>query len=467
MTTEYEVYRERWLVLASFWVVFFVSGLFWVAFAPISSTVRQEFFPVFNETLITMLTAGIPLVFVVFAIPAGALVDRKGWKIATSISALILVAVGFGRALSTSLEILLAFQLTLGIAGAFVSSSISKVVTNWFPLREGGFVQGVAILAQFSGVMLSLMLTPLLTSLIGFKTTLLFYATVAVLAAVFFFLKAREKPPKPPEERVETAAPSVRESVSRIFRVKDFWILAFAFIISFGGYLGLTIFIERIIASNEQFLQKFFEFYIAGNYPLLFQLIITPEQQSFGGLVAGMITLGGIIGCVIIPRISDRIRRRKPFLILAAITVIPTLYVLGTMSGSILLIAAFFNGFFLLASLPISLEINVELKDIGPALAGLSVGFLLFFGQMGGVTIPLLMEMIMRNSASYLLSTMFYCTTIVTYTSVLGPLALLLTPPPPIPIAGMYLGAIMFLIVLTLLVLASLTFLTETGKTNK
>lgn len=229
----------------------------------------------------------------------------------------------------------------------------------------------------------------------------------------------------------------------------------------------MTIFIERIIASNEPFLQKFFEFYIAGNYPLLFQLIITPEQQSFGGLVAGMITLGGIIGCVIIPRISDRIRRRKPFLILAAITVIPTLYVLGTMSGSILLIAAFFNGFFLLASLPISLEINVELKDIGPALAGLSVGFLLFFGQMGGVTIPLLMEMIMRNSASYLLSTMFYCTTIVTYTSVLGPLALLLTPPPPIPIAGMYLGAIMFLIVLTLLVLASLTFLTKTGKTNK
>jgi len=40
MTTEYEVYRERWLVLASFWVVFFVGGLFWVAFAPISSTVR-------------------------------------------------------------------------------------------------------------------------------------------------------------------------------------------------------------------------------------------------------------------------------------------------------------------------------------------------------------------------------------------------------------------------------------------
>ncbi|MEM2134367.1 MAG: hypothetical protein QW261_08830 [Candidatus Jordarchaeaceae archaeon] len=76
------------------------------------------------------------------------------------------------------------------------------------------------------------------------------------------------------------------------------------------------------------------------------------------------ITLGVTLGCIIISRISDRIGRRKPFLIIAAFTVIPTLFALGTMSGNILLVAAFLNGF-LLAALPIALEVNVKPKTIG------------------------------------------------------------------------------------------------------
>ncbi len=464
---KYEVYRERWTVLASFWAIFLLGGLLWVAFAPISSTVRQEFFPVFNETFITLLTAGIPLVFIIFAIPAGALVDRKGWKFATSISTILFVVVGFGRVFAPSLEILLMFQLILGAAGAFVFSSVSKVVTNWFPLREGGFAQGLATLAQFVGIMLALMLTPLLVSSIGFRSSLLIYAAVSAFAAIFFFWKAKERPPKPPEERVEIAAISMRERLSRIFRVRDFWILAFAFVISFGGYVGLTTFIERIIASNEQFFYKFFEFFIASNYPQLFQFLVTPEQEAFGGLIAGMITLGGILGCIIIPRLSDRIGRRKPFLILAAFTVIPTLFALGTMSGDILLVAAFFNGFFLLAALPIALEINVELKTIGPALAGLSVGLLLFFGQVGGISVPLIMEMLMKDTVSYLFSTIFYYTTTLSYASIIGPLILLLTPPPPIPISGMFFGSIMFIVLFTAIVLVTLFFLKETGRAHK
>ncbi|MBS7270341.1 MAG: MFS transporter [Candidatus Freyarchaeota archaeon] len=467
MATKYEVYRERWIVLASFWAIFLLGGLLWVAFAPISSTVRQEFFPVFNETLITLLTAGIPLVFVIFAIPAGAIVDRKGWKFATSISAVLFVVVGFGRVFAPSLEILLMFQLMLGAAGAFVFSSVSKLVTNWFPLREGGFAQGLATLAQFVGIMLALILTPLLVASFGFRPSLLFYAAVAVVAAIIFFWKSKEKPPKPPEERAEIAAISMRERMSRIFRVRDFWILAFAFVISFGGYVGLTTFIERMIASNEQFFYKFFEFFVASNYPQLFQFLVTPEQEAFGGLIAGMITLGGILGCIIIPRISDRIGRRKPFLIIAAFTVIPTLFVLGTMSGNILLVAAFFNGFFLLAALPIALEVNVELKTIGPALAGLSVGLLLFFGQVGGIAVPLIMEILMKNTTSYLLSMVFYYTTTLAYTSIIGPLILLLTPPPPIPISGTFFGPIMFVILFTAIVLVTLFFLHETGRAHK
>lgn len=467
MTIKYEVYRERWIVLASFWVIFLLGGLLWVAFAPISSTVRQEFFPVFNETLITLLTAGIPLIFLVFAIPAGALVDRKGWKLATSISAVLFVVVGFGRVFAPSLEILLMFQLILGAAGAFVFSSVSKVVTNWFPLHEGGFAQGVATLAQFVGIMLALILTPLLVASIGFRSALFIYAIVALAAAILFFWKSKEKPPKPPEERVEIPAISMRERMSRIFRVRDFWILAFAFVISFGGYVGLTTFIERMTASNEQFFYKFFEFFIASNYPQLFQFLITPEQQAFGGLIAGMITFGGILGCIIIPRISDRIGRRKPFLIVAAFTVLPTLFALGTMSGNTLLVAAFFNGFFLLAALPIALEINVELKTIGPALAGLSVGLLLFFGQVGGITIPLIMEMLMANTNSYLFSTIFYYTTTFSYTAIIGPLILLFTPPPPIPVSGMFFGPIMFVIFFTAIVLVTLFFLKETGRAHK
>ena len=456
------VYRERWVVLASFWVVFLLGGLLWISFAPLSSTVRQEFFPVFSETAITMLTAGIPLVFLLFAVPAGIIVDKKGWRFATAIAAVLFILIGVGRAFAPSIEVLLAFQLLLGAAGAFVFSSVSKVVTNWFPLEERGFAQGVATLAQFLGITLGLGLTPPLTYLLGFRPALLVYGVVAIIAGVFFFLKSKEKPPQPVSEAATT--PPMREAVSRIFRVKDFWILAFGFLVSFGGYVGLMTFIERIIASNEPLPQKFFEFYLVYSYPQLFYSAVTRGQELFGGVVAATITIGGIMGCIIIPRLSDRVGLRKPFLLIVPFTVIPTLFALGTMSGALLLLAAFFNGFFLLAALPISLEVNVELESIGPPLAGTSVGFLLFFGQAGGVVIPLAMESIFKQSASYMFSLIVHYETIASYMSLMGPLALVIPPPPPIPISGTFTGAILFVIALTVMVLIALCFITETGR---
>ncbi len=123
-----------------------------------------------------------------------------------------------------------------------------------------------------------------------------------------------------------------------------------------------------IVSSNAPPLEKALEIYLAQTHPLLLPFIVS-QSQIQGGIVGALITLGGIIGCIILPSLSDKVNKRKPFIVISLATVPLLVYFTGTTSGIITEAAAFTLGFFLLACLPISFEIAMETKEIGPKLA--------------------------------------------------------------------------------------------------
>jgi MFS family permease len=94
--------------------------------------------------------------------------------------------------------------------------------------------------------------------------------------------------------------------------------------------------------------------------------------------------LGGIIGAVVIPLLSDHYRKRTPFLLLAGIGA--TVGLIGiTFSTSywLLLVSAFAFGFFLLSAGPIGFQYGAEITY--PAPEGTSNGLLLLMGQISGI----------------------------------------------------------------------------------
>jgi MFS family permease len=96
--------------------------------------------------------------------------------------------------------------------------------------------------------------------------------------------------------------------------------------------------------------------------------------------------LGGIIGAVVVPILSDRRRKRTPYLLLAVMGA--TLGLVGiTFATSywLLLVSAFVFGFFLLSAGPIGFQYGAEVTF--PTPEGTSNGLLLMMGQISGIFI--------------------------------------------------------------------------------
>ena len=94
--------------------------------------------------------------------------------------------------------------------------------------------------------------------------------------------------------------------------------------------------------------------------------------------------VGGIIGALILPSLSDRYRRRTPFIVLAILgAILGLIGVTFATSYTALLIAAFVLGFFLLSAGPIGFQYAAEITY--PAPEGTSNGLLMLMGQLSGI----------------------------------------------------------------------------------
>ncbi|MHA1645805.1 MAG: hypothetical protein ACTSV0_12320 [Candidatus Freyarchaeota archaeon] len=228
-------------------------------------------------------------------------------------------------------------------------------------------------------------------------------------------------------------------------------------------YISLMDYIERMAWSNVPLLQKWAEPYVAMYHPEYFFVFVRMEQST-GGLASGLIILAGLVGTVVITRISDRIGRRKLFLILSVFICTPMVYLMCTQVGLILLAAAVF-GFFLLALEPLVFQTMVELKDIGPMLACLALGIMLTIGHIGGSVVPLIVGSLQTISGSYVLAELFYSFVILLnywMSAAANPLYYYLVAAPPlIQLPGTFSSVTPFLVVITAATIGVLALLRE------
>jgi MFS family permease len=101
--------------------------------------------------------------------------------------------------------------------------------------------------------------------------------------------------------------------------------------------------------------------------------------------------LGGIVGALVVPSFSDRLRKRVPFIILALAGA--TLGLVGIAFATVywlLLAGSFILGFFLLSSGPIGFQYGAEVTY--PTPEGTSNGLLILMGQISGIAFIFAMD---------------------------------------------------------------------------
>lgn len=379
----------RWVVLAAFGLVLFSQALLWLTFAPIETEVQTALgighFPVRLLALVE------PLTFIALATWIGMLADRRGFRFTVALGLGLMVPAAAARAVAADLGlpghtlywILLAMQLVISAGACCCVVCIFQMPVKWFPESQRASATGLTSMSLLLGnaavfPMAALIgrLPPLPSAheaMMAMGRVLDVFAIVVSVVALLFFALVRREPEAP--SRQGSLAPT-RGVVRRLLALPDFRALALIFLWGMGIYIALLITMEKLMSFHG-------------------------FSTEFAALVAGALTVGGIFGSAILPAISDRIGRRRPFILMPAAIAIPLSAVLAFLPiRSLDLVCATVLGFIMLAAQPVLFTMLGEMEDVGPQLAGTAVGVLYGLGSIGQIVIPLLVELFHRTSPS-------------------------------------------------------------------
>ena len=372
MEKDFKVYTYRWVVLLVFVIINILMQLQWITFAPITSEAKQFYdVPALGIDFLSLIFM---LVYIVVSIPASYIIDTWGIRIGIGIGAALLGIFGFMKGFyGSSYQMVVIAQIGIAVGQPFLLNAVTKVGVRWFPLHERATQAGIAVLAQFVGILLAMALTPPLFKAYGMEKMLMIYGIAALAGAVIFILFNRECPPTPPCPTGHDERIAVFAGLKHIFKQRDMIILIIVFFLGLGIFNAVTTWVEQIVS------------------PRGFTI-------SQAGIAGALMMLGGIVGAIIIPPLSDKLRKRKIFLVISMIGVLPGLFGM-TYAGSygLLIASSFMFGFFLMGGGPVGFQYGAEICY--PAPEATSQGLLLLAGQISGIIFVFGMDIAMEAGA--------------------------------------------------------------------
>lgn len=377
MTESIKVYRYRYVVLGVFMLMNLVIQVQWLAHAavarPAAVFYAGQFNPasLFNIDFLAMLYM---LVYLVVSIPASYVIDTWGIRKGVGIGAVLTGVFSMLKALGADNFVwVLVAQIGLSIAQPFILNATTAVTVRWFPIRERAAAAGFAALSQYLGIIIAMLVTPSMVGSDpakpdygqGFDHMLMIYGLVSLGASVLSLLFLREHPPTPPSGEEYVRYPFVK-GIKYLLRQKDMVFTLLLFLFGLGIFNAVSSMTDAITAYSG--------------------------VKDSNGLIGGVMLIGGIIGALILPVLSDYFRKRRIFLVICMAGMIPALAGIAFASKvglnpvlvySVTLVSSFLLGFFVMSAGPIGFQYAAEVSY--PAPESVSQGLLLLVGQVSGL----------------------------------------------------------------------------------
>ncbi len=172
--------------------------------------------------------------------PLGVLSQYIGRKKAAIVEmSAIVIALLYGFFFVKTFHDVLAMGVLLGIAGASFGVALS-LGAGWFPKQYKGLAMGIAG-AGNSGTALAALLAPRLAMHYGWQNVYGFAAAMMLLPLFVMVVFAKEPP--------DIEHQSVREHLKCLWE-KDGWAFNLVYIITFGGFIGLSTFLPSFFVKQ-------------------------------------------------------------------------------------------------------------------------------------------------------------------------------------------------------------------------
>jgi predicted MFS family arabinose efflux permease len=360
---------HRWAILAGYGLLTACTQLLWLSYAAITSETHRAMGV--SEGAVGDLAVVFPLVYVVLALSSGRWLDA-GFGRALSAGALLTAAGALLRlADPNSYAWAFAGQCVIAAGQPLVLNAITKTAARYFPPAQRTTAISVASVSMFAGVLLAVLSGRPLFEAGGLSLLVWTQAGITVVAAAWVVLAVRVPAAYPDD-------PTVTVSLGWLKRDRVMWLLAGLLFIGMGEFNAVATWLESIL---DDF-----------------------GRGGAAGYLIAIMTGAGILGAGVLPQlVAERDRRRTLLLGVVCTTAVTSAAIAAVHNAGFIGCALFVQGFVLLAALPVVLDWS-ELRA-GEERAASAVGFLLLAGNLGGIVLTLLVQ-VMVDSAYASLGTL-------------------------------------------------------------
>jgi MFS family permease len=358
-----KLYPYRWVVLAVFMLINVMVQVLWIGYAPIA-TLAAAAYGVKRED-IDLLANLFMLIYLLVSFPAAWAIDTFGFKKAVGFGAVLMGVFGLLRALyPTNYTMAVIGSIGISVGQPFLLNAFTKFSALWFPQKHRATITGIIFIALFLGIALGEVLGPGLVSVCGFAGLQMIYGAASAVSALLFLVLARSEPPTSASLPGEQVRALVLDSLKQILKNKSVYILSLALFLASGIVNGVFTLIDGLDG----------------------ELSLTVDQ---GALLTALLLVGGIVGSIVIPAVSDALGRRKLVLIIAVFLAVPATFGLVLGRGLVFEIICFFvMGFAVTGVTPVAYQYGAEITF--PAPEGTSNGIFALVVQASGLLIVLM-----------------------------------------------------------------------------
>ena len=369
---EEQTYPFRWVVLALLFLSLFAATIAMQCMPPLFSEITEQI-PLTKAQMGTIMGV-ITLASLFFAPIGGALSDKLGARWAFGISAIIVALAGSFRYFSGSVNHLVACMFILGAGMAMYAPNLPKALGNWFSKKDLAMANGISISGMGIGGAIAMATAKkfLSPTFDGWRMTMVALGGLVLLVAILWMVIYRDRPV---EGAAQKKRPNVFKNFKDVLKVRDIWLIAV--------YYGLNMI--SLLA-------------------VITLLPITLEErgvENAGGMV-GFMMLWTVVFNVVGGILSDRVGKRKPFLLISAVIFGLCVFGFANFTGTALMIVLAIAGAAMGTIAPVLMSVPVEMERIGTALAGSAVGFIFMLGNTGGFVGPVVAGRLMDMSDSSL-----------------------------------------------------------------
>lgn len=357
-----KVPATRWRILAGYGLLAACTQMLWLTFAAVDTKTATALHV--DVGTVGDLAAIFPFVYIVLALPTGRWLDSR-FAQALTVGAVLTGGGAFVRIVSpSSFGWQVAGMLIIAAGQPLVLNSITKVAARYFPPNERAIAISIGTAALFVGILAAVLSAGPLFAAGGLPLLLQAQAVASVVIAMAVLVLIRI-PAYFPDD------PSVSMSLRWLTRDRFMWTLAALVFIGMGTYNAIATWLQPILAHFG-------------------------EGDAAGNLIA-VLTFAGVIGAAVLPTAVARRNARRGML-MAALALCSLAFVAIAVNHNVLWLGVwlFGTGFVLLSALPIVLDWS----DVhaGPERQGAAVGFLMMAGNLGGLLLVLVVQVVIGNA---------------------------------------------------------------------